>query len=58
MFFFDFDNNKDIDSETLYNKGEDPKITKPYDPMKVDIIPLPLSMQAIIDRLENNEIDL
>ena len=56
--FFDFENNKDIDSETLYNKGEEPKITKPYDPLKVDILPQTLSMQAIIDRLENNEIDL
>ena len=58
MFFFDFENNKDIDSETLYNKGEEPKITKPYDPLKVDILPQTLSIQAIIDRLENNEIDL
>lgn len=57
MFFF-FDDNKDIDSETLYNKGEEPKITKPYDPLKVDILPQTLSMQAIIDRLDNNEIDL
>ncbi len=56
--FFDFENNKDIDSETLYNKGEEPKITKPYDPLKVDILPQTLSMQAVIDRLENNEIDL
>ncbi len=59
MYFFFFDDNKDIDSsETLYLNGEEPKITKPYDPLKVDIIPLPLSMQAIIDRLENKEIDL
>jgi Protein of unknown function DUF262. len=58
MYFLGFENNKDIDSETLYNKGEEPKISKPYDPLKVDILPQTLSIQAVVDRLENKEIDL
>lgn len=31
---------------------------KPYDPSKIDITPKTLSLDRIIDRLENNEIDL
>lgn len=44
--------------ETLYDENKEPQISEPYDPMKVDISAPVLSLQSILDRLENNEIDL
>lgn len=52
-------NYEDLDKdETEYEPGYEPKISEPYDPLKVDIISQPLSLQSILDRLENREIDL
>lgn len=48
----------DIEEENLYEQNSVPKIQKPYDPMKVDIDPRTMSIQSILDRLENDEIDL
>lgn len=44
--------------EHLYDDNNEPEIYEPYDPMKVDIISQTFSLQSILDRLENNEIDL
>lgn len=50
----------DIESEdynTLY-ANEIPPITKPYNPLDVDIISQPQTLTNIFDRLRNDEIDL
>ncbi|MBB5226576.1 DUF262 domain-containing protein [Treponema ruminis] len=58
MFFF-FENESELDKdETEYETDQEPQINEPYDPLKVDIISQTLSMQSILDRLENREIDL
>ena len=52
------DEKEEIEQENLYDGNKEAEINKPYDPMKVDISAPVLSLQSILDRLENNEIDL
>lgn len=47
-----------LEKENLYDENSEPEIHEPYDPMKVDIISQTFSLQSILDRLENKEIDL
>lgn len=47
------DDVEDVKEETNYTEW-----IKPYDTKQIDISPKPLSLDIIIDRLENDEIDL
>lgn len=51
-------NSGEDDIENIYEENEDLEKIKPYDTSKVDISPKPLSLDMILARLENDEIDL
>ncbi|WP_349673085.1 DUF262 domain-containing protein [Lacrimispora sp.] len=51
-------NSGEDDIENMDEENEDLEKIKPYDTNKVDISPKPLSLDMLIARLENDEIDL
>lgn len=48
----------DDDVEDVKEEGDYAELIKPYDTTKIDISPKPLSLDMILARLENDEIDL
>lgn len=48
----------DDDVEDVKEEGDYTELIKPYDTIKVDISPKPMSLDMILARLENDEIDL
>lgn len=48
----------DDDVEDVKEEGDYVELIKPYDTTKIDISPKPLSLDMILARLENDEIDL
>ena len=51
--------NMDFDPEEKEYETENlPKIKEPYNPDMVDIVPAPITIRSLLDRIENDEIDL
>ena len=44
--------------EEEYPENSHPEIKEPYNPEMVDIVPAPLTIRSLLDRIENKEIDL
>lgn len=44
--------------EKEYEKNSFPTIKEPYNPDMVDIVPAPITIRSLLDRIENDEIDL
>lgn len=57
-------NQKELDAmdfdpeEKEYEKNDTPKIKEPYNPDMVDIISAPITIHSLLDRIENDEIEL
>lgn len=57
-------NQKELDAmdfdpeEKEYEKNDTPKIKEPYNPDMVDIVSAPITIHSLLDRIENDEIEL
>ena len=49
--------NSDIEEENVYD-GAEPRITKPFDPSKIKLDIATVNLLALINELENDEINL
>lgn len=48
---------REVEDENIYN-GEEPRITKPFDPSKIKLDIATVNLLSLINELENNEINL
>ena len=44
--------------EEEYPENSHPEIKEPYNPEMVDIVPAPLTIRSLLDRIENKEIEI
>lgn len=49
--------NREVEDENIYN-GEEPRITKPFDPSKIKLDISTVNLLSLINELENDEINL